>query len=103
MLADWQKLDMGVAHLGDVRDELLGEFVVGEKPSALAAPPGAEMRLVDRHRLAPRFAPRRLAMYSASVQVKSPLSATTEAVDGLSSASRAERIRFQRQQLAVRP
>lgn len=47
MLADWQKLDMGVAHLGDVRDELLGEFVVGEKPSALAAPPGAEMRFVD--------------------------------------------------------
>jgi hypothetical protein len=61
MLADWQKLDMGVADLGDVRDELLGEFVVGEKPSALAAPPGAEMRLVDRHRLAPRFAPAALS------------------------------------------
>ena len=56
MLADRQKLEMGVAHLGDVGDELIGEFVVGEKSSALAASPGAEMRLVDRHRLPPRFA-----------------------------------------------
>ena len=55
MLADRQKLDVGVAHSGDVGDELLGEFVVGEKPSAFAAPPRAEMGLVDRHRLAARF------------------------------------------------
>ena len=41
MLADRQKLDVRVAHSEDVRDELVGEFVVGEKPSALAAPPRA--------------------------------------------------------------
>ena len=35
MLADRQKLEVCVAHIGDVRDKLLGEFIVGEKPSAL--------------------------------------------------------------------
>ena len=56
MLADRQQLDVGVAHPDSVGDELVGQFVVGEKPSAFAAPPRPEMDLVDRHRLAPRFA-----------------------------------------------
>ncbi len=52
MLADRQQLDMGVAHVGDIRDELVGELVVGEERSVEMAPPRAEMDLVDRHRLA---------------------------------------------------
>src|SRR6185312_4471793 len=56
MLADRQKLDMSVAHPDDIRDELIGKFVVGEETPAFAAPPRAEMRLVDRHRLAPGLA-----------------------------------------------
>ena len=47
MLTDRQKLEMGVAHLGDVGDELIGKFVVGEESSALAPSPGAEMHFVD--------------------------------------------------------
>ena len=50
---------MGEAEVGDIRDELVGEFVVGEEAVVLAAPPRAEMDFVDRHRLAPRFALRR--------------------------------------------
>ena len=56
MLADRQKLEMGVTHPRGVRDQLVGEFVIGEKPSVLPAPPRPEMNLVDRHRLAARFA-----------------------------------------------
>src|SRR6202044_1274379 len=56
MLADRQKLDMGVTHIRDVGDELVAQFVIGVKPSAFTAPPRAEMNLVDRHRLSPRFA-----------------------------------------------
>src|SRR6185437_14537284 len=39
MLADRQKLDMSVAHPDDIRDELIGKFVVGEETPAFAAPP----------------------------------------------------------------
>ena len=47
---------MGEAQVGDIGDQLIGEFVVGQEAAVLAAPPGAEMDLVDRHRLAARFA-----------------------------------------------
>ncbi len=60
MLADRQKLDMSVSHVGDVGNELVGEFVVGKKRSVEMASPRAEMDLVDRHRLAARLALRSL-------------------------------------------
>ena len=93
---------MGVAHVGDVRDELIGQFVVGEKPPALAAPPGAEMRLVDRHRLPPRLA------LAALGHVFGVGPGEVGAVGDDGSGRRpelsleAERVRFERQQRAVR-
>ena len=52
ILRDRQQLEMGEAHLGDVRHQPLGELVVGEIAVALLghAHPGAEMALVDRDR-----------------------------------------------------
>ena len=52
MLRDGKQLDMGEAKINDIRDEAGREFVVGKEPRALAAPPRAEMNLIDRHRLA---------------------------------------------------
>ncbi len=45
-----QELDVGVAHLGDVRYELVGQFLVGEVGSVLTAAPGTKMDFVGRHR-----------------------------------------------------
>ena len=56
MLGDRQKLDMGEAEIGDIGDELAGEVVIAQELAVRAALPGAEMRLVDRHRRAARIA-----------------------------------------------
>ena len=56
MLADRHQLQMGEAHPRGVWDETVGQLVIGEEPVALAALPGAEMDLVNRHRLATRVA-----------------------------------------------
>ena len=56
MLGDRQQFEMGEAEIDGVGDQLIGELVVGEKATVLAAPPRAEMDLVDRHRLAARLA-----------------------------------------------
>ena len=87
MLVDRHQLEMREAHVDGVGDERVGELVVGEPAVAVAAPPRAEMHLVDRHRRAARVAlrarghpRRRRSRRSASV------SRTTDAVDGRSSA-----------------
>ena len=49
MLADRQQLDVRVAHLLAVVDQLVGQLAIGE-PAVMrfaAAPPTAEMHLVD--------------------------------------------------------
>ena len=102
MLADRQKLDVGVAHIGDVRDELVGELVVGQKPSALAAPPRAEMRLVDRHRLAPRLALAALGHVFGVGPGEVSAVGDDRSGRGPKLSLEAERIRFERQQRAVR-
>ena len=56
MLRDRQQLDMGEAKLRHIGNEAGRELVVGEKSSAVAAHPGAEVNLIDRHRLAPWIA-----------------------------------------------
>ena len=56
MLGDRQEFEVGEAEIDGIGDQLFGEFVVGEEAAALAAPPGSQMNLEDRHRLAPRFA-----------------------------------------------
>ena len=55
MLGDRQELEVGEAHVGDVGDQPVGELVPGEEAVAVAAPPGAEMHLVDRDRRAARI------------------------------------------------
>ena len=52
ILHDRQHLDMGEAHIGDIRDEFARHFAIGQIASAFrfVAPPGAEMGLVDRDR-----------------------------------------------------
>jgi hypothetical protein len=50
MLGDRQQLQMGEAHPLGIGDEAVGQFVIGEEAVAVAALPGAEMHLVDRHR-----------------------------------------------------
>src|SRR5215208_113001 len=50
MLGRWQKLDVGVAHLGDVGDQLLGELRIGVVGAVGVPPPGAQMHLVGSHR-----------------------------------------------------
>ena len=46
-----QQLDVGEPHLDDVRRELVGQLVIGERPAGLVLAPRAEVHLVDRHRL----------------------------------------------------
>ncbi len=53
MLGYWQQLDMREAHIDNIGDKLAGEIVVGEKTIPAAAPPGAQMHLVDAHRPLP--------------------------------------------------
>ncbi len=55
MLADRQQFEMGEVHVEGVGDEPIGECVIGEEPARPVAPPGAQMHLIDRHRLAPRI------------------------------------------------
>ena len=56
MFGDRQQFEMGEAEIDDIGDQRVGEFVIGEEGAVLAAPPGAEMNLEDRHRLAPELA-----------------------------------------------
>ena len=102
MLADRQKLEMGVAHVGDVRDELIGQFVVGQKPSALAAPPGAEMGFVDRHRLPPRLALAALGHVFGVGPGEVGAVGDDRSGRGPKLSLEAERVRFERQQRPVR-
>ncbi len=46
-----QQLDVGEPHLDDVRRELVGQLVIGERPAGLVLAPRTEVHLVDRHRL----------------------------------------------------
>ena len=57
---DGQQFDVGEAHVGDVVTQLIGELGVAERAVVLqrVQPPGAEVDLVDRHRLAERLAAR---------------------------------------------
>ena len=47
-----QELDVGEAHVLDIRGQLVGELEVGQRPVAVerVQPPGAEVHLVDRDR-----------------------------------------------------
>ena len=56
MLGDREELDMGEAEIAHIGRQLLGQFAIGEPAVALAAAPGAEMHLVDRHRRRERIA-----------------------------------------------
>ena len=51
---DRHQLDVGEAHVGDVGGQLVGQLEVGQRAVVLqrVQPPGAEVDLVDRHRLA---------------------------------------------------
>ena len=49
VLHDGQQLHVGVAHLGDVRDELVGQLGVIVGQTALFHPPAAGVHLVDVH------------------------------------------------------
>ena len=55
MLVDGHELEVREPHVRRVGDERVGELVVGEPAVAFAAPPGAEMHFVDRHRRAARI------------------------------------------------
>ena len=44
-----QELDVGVAHLGDVGDQLVGELAVGVVGAVGVPSPGTEVHLVDSH------------------------------------------------------
>ena len=69
VLADRQELDMGVAHVEAVGDQLLRHLVPGEEAAVLAASPRTGMHLVDRDRLvaeirlAPEIAVRMVAPF----------------------------------------
>ncbi len=51
VLHDGQQLDVGVAHLGDVGHQRVGQLPVGEPAVVRPAHPGAEVDLVNRNRL----------------------------------------------------
>ena len=89
MLGDRQQFEMGEAQIDDIGDQRVGEFVVGEERGRRrrAARSRGEPRRSTSACVAVRRS-RRLAMNSASVQEKSSVCATTEAVDGRSSASK---------------
>ena len=82
VLGDRQELDMGEAEIRDIGDQLVGELVIGEEAAVGAAPPRAEMDLVDRHRRTALVAARPGAEIDAVGPVKGAGSATTEAVFG---------------------
>ena len=88
MLADRQQFEMREAEIDGIGDQRVGEFVIGEERAVLAAPPRAEMDLVDRHRLAPRLALARAVQIFLVGPPKSSVKATTEAVEGRISASK---------------
>jgi hypothetical protein len=52
MLGDRQELDVGEAHVLDIRDQLLGKLEVAERPVAVLGhpAPGRQVHLVDRDR-----------------------------------------------------
>ena len=52
VLHDRHELDVGEAEVGEVRHELVGELGVASRPRRRVLAPGAEVHLVDRHRLA---------------------------------------------------
>ena len=56
MLGDRQQLDVGEAHVGDIRDEIGGQFVITQEGIAVLALPRTEMHLIDRHGHAARIA-----------------------------------------------
>jgi len=58
VLGHRHQLQVRVAHLAGIGDQLIRQFAVGEKGVPVLAPPRAEMHLVDRHR-ALEGAPRR--------------------------------------------
>ena len=93
---------MGVAHIGDVGDQLVGEFVVGQEPSALAQPPRAEMRLIDRHRLSPRLALAALGHVFGVGPGEVGAVSDDRSGRGPELPLEAKRVRFERQQSAVR-
>ncbi len=39
MFGDGHQLDMGEAEIDRIRDQLVGQFVIGQEAPALAAPP----------------------------------------------------------------
>ena len=102
ILRDRQQLEMGEAHLGDVGHQPLGELVVGEIAVALLghAHPGAEMALVDRDR---RVAGARRRARPASSDPTTPARQARARPRRCAAAlgGERERIRLQRQQLAV--
>jgi hypothetical protein len=51
VFTDGEEFDVGVAHVDDVADELVGELAVGEHVAVLVEEPGAEVDLVDGHGL----------------------------------------------------
>src|SRR5690606_1170651 len=55
MLGDRQELDMGEAHVRDIRDQAVRQFVPGKEPAVLVALPRAGMDLVDGDGLAARI------------------------------------------------
>ncbi len=52
IFADRQQLDMGEAHIDDIRQELFGQRIPIEEATVRATPPRSGMDLVDRDRLA---------------------------------------------------
>ena len=66
MLADRQQLDMREAQVLHVGDQLVGELVIVREAVAVAAPPGAEMDLVDRDRRASGPGARRASVIQSS-------------------------------------
>ena len=54
ILAHRRQLEMREAHVDDIGDERLGQFVVRRASAVLAAPPRAQVHLVDRDRRAAR-------------------------------------------------
>ena len=79
MLGDRQQLDVREAEIRDVRAELLGDLAVAQESASRAAAPGAEVNLVDRHRLAQPVA---LARVGASTRRPSSANALWPRRDG---------------------
>ena len=98
-----RQFDMGEAHVGDIVDQLLGQFQIAQHPVARRAPPGPQMHLVDRDRRVDRCAAAARAFIQSPSCQSPPNCPDNRGICRRMFRPEPDRIGLQRQQRAARP